>query len=1139
MSVVDFAVLGPLEVRRDGQVLDLGGPRQRAVLAFLLTHRREPVSLDRMIDELWGEDAPPKATASLQAYVSNLRRVLEPDRPPRAPAQLLVSRPPGYALDVGDDRLDALRFERAADAARDALTSGDPAGALEHAARGLDEWRGEVLADFPYDDFADAERGRLTDRRVVLEQDRAAALLALDRPDEAAALAETLTTDHPLREQAWELLMLARYRSGRQADALRAFQDARRVLGEELGLDPGPGLRRLEQQILDHDPSLDRAAGRAAVAAAPSEPAPAPAVLTGPLLVGRAEEVDRLRAAIDAAAAGRTTFAVISGEAGIGKTTLVRAAGAGSPRVLWGRSQEQASDGALWPWRQVVQAIAGEGAGAAGVLLDSAPGQGIGASADRLQVYDAVGRLLTSAAADEPLVVVLEDIHWADADSLRLLDYLATELHDAAVAVVVTVRPDEAQPGTAVAGTLAALARRADLVRVELTGLGPEHMRTFALEVGGLDLDAAAADSLHGRTSGNPFFLTELVRLLSAERGRRHEPISTTAVPASVRDVVRRRVERLPDDSRTVLSVAAVAGAAVGIDVLAQACAIDADAVLDALEPPFLTGLVEEAGAGGEQVRFAHALVAETLSVDLPTVRRRRLHGRIADAIEVVHAHALDDHLASLAHHHGQAAAIGHAGAATRFALLAAEQAERRGAVIEAARLRNDACTTAELDASSTPEQRLDLALGAATALGRSGDARVRERVVDAIDRAEALGDVVSMARAALSLVGHGTTWTWADMRTRHQDVITRLERTLAALGEGDGHDRARVLGILALGVYTDQRELALRLGDESVEMARRIGDDHLVGECLATQLVILNDMDQARRRAALADELIELGDRIGRPELVLSGLACRIDYDLIEGALERADATYARGLVVLEQYPNPQAQMQLAMYPPRRHLVAGRFDEAEAANERSYELRRLLTVWWGAEEAYFSLLFDIRREQGRLGELVPWLDFLGDERVLIGNIRVQALVEDGQLDAARERLATSGLRRPVEDWWWIAEAVTATEVVCELGDRSMGAELFEQLLPFAGWLSCNGSITVAPPIDLYLGRLALLLDDREAAIAYLRAALDLAQRIGAPPFEAQAAVHLGRVLGDADLLARAAALAEELGMARVAKLAR
>ena len=623
-------------------------------------------------------DAPPKATASLQAYVSNLRRALEPDRAPRAPARVIVSRPPGYALDVGPDGLDAARFEQAADDARRALAAGDPAAALSHAERARAEWRGDVLADFPYDDFAEAERARLSDRRAALEQDRAAALLDLDRPADAAVVAEALAAEQPLREQVWELLMLARYRTGRQAEALRAFQDARTVLAEELGLEPGPALRRLEQQILEQDPALDRTAP----ATAPSPPtapvAPAPGGPTdasdtgtgpaGPLVVGRTEELDRLGQALASAASGQANFALVSGEAGIGKTTLVRAAVARSGlEVVWGRSQEQASDGALWPWRQIVQAIAG-GTEHDPVLARLASGAGTdleGSAVDRLQIYDAVARLLATRPRTQPVVVVLEDIHWADADSLRLLEYLATDLHDAPVAVVSTVRPDEAGAPT-VASTLGALARRGDLARFELTGLGPEHVRSFAREIGDLDLDPAAADALHGRTAGNPFFLTELVRLLSAERGR-HDGVGAATVPASVRDVVRRRVERLPDDSRTVLSVAAVAGAAVGIDVLAEVCGITADAALDALEPPFLIGLVEEAGPAGDQVRFAHALVAETLAADLAAIRRRRLHGRIADAIEAVHGDDPDEHLASLAHHHGQAAAVGHAGAATRL----------------------------------------------------------------------------------------------------------------------------------------------------------------------------------------------------------------------------------------------------------------------------------------------------------------------------------------------------------------------------------------------------------------------------------------------------------------------------------------
>ena len=204
-------------------------------------------------------------------------------------------------------------------------------------------------------------------------------------------------------------------------------------------------------------------------------------------------------------------------------------------QVVWGRSQEQASDGALWPWRQVVHGIVpAGGADPALELLASGAGSDLATPVDRLQLYDAVARLLSSSTG-EPVVVVLEDIHWADADSLRLLDYLATELQEGKVAVLATFRPDEVGEPI-VASTLGSLARRAELVRIELSGLGPEHVRSFAREVADLDLDQAAADALHGRTSGNPFFLTELVRLLwpsgavtTVSRRRRFRPACATS----------------------------------------------------------------------------------------------------------------------------------------------------------------------------------------------------------------------------------------------------------------------------------------------------------------------------------------------------------------------------------------------------------------------------------------------------------------------------------------------------------------------------------------------------------------------------------------------------------------------------------
>jgi tetratricopeptide (TPR) repeat protein len=328
--------------------------------------------------------------------------------------------------------------------------------------------------------------------------------------------------------------------------------------------------------------------------------------------------------------------------------------------------------------------------------------------------------------------------------------------------------------------------------------------------------------------------------------------------------------------------------------------------------------------------------------------------------------------------------------------------------------------------------------------------------------------------------------------------------------------------------------------------MAARLGDEELRGECMATRIVVLNDLDQHELRRAVADELIEIGERVGRTKLSLAGLVSRIDASLIVGDLDAAAADAARVEEALAREPDPPVQMQLAYSFPRRLLIEGRFDEAEAANERAYELRRSASLWWGGEESMFSVLFDIRREQGRLDEMLPWFSMgIGDERVLVANLHAQVLVEGGRHDEAREVLVpTGGIQRPVEDWYWIAEAVTAAELACELGDRDLGAELREQLRPFSGLLSCNGSITTGPPVDLHLGRLDLLLGDRQAARDHLSAALDLAVRIGAPSFEAQCALRLGLLLredGDAEAaaphLARADELAERHDLRRVRRL--
>jgi DNA-binding SARP family transcriptional activator len=265
---VDFRLLGPLEVVADGRVLSLGGAKQRALLAALLLRASEVVSTDRLIDELWGEEPPPTAAKIVQVYVSQLRKVIE-----SGGRQVILTQPPGYVARVESGQLDVHRFEGLVDDARAALASGSPSRASELLREALGLWRGPALADFAYEPFAQPAIARLEELRIAALEERLTADLALGRHSELVGELEGLVAEHPLRERLREHLMLALYRSGRQAEALEAYQDARRALVDELGIDPGTSLQELERAILRHDPALDlaRAAADAARSAPPVE----------------------------------------------------------------------------------------------------------------------------------------------------------------------------------------------------------------------------------------------------------------------------------------------------------------------------------------------------------------------------------------------------------------------------------------------------------------------------------------------------------------------------------------------------------------------------------------------------------------------------------------------------------------------------------------------------------------------------------------------------------------------------------------------------------------------------------------------------------------------------------------------------
>ncbi|MFG2679934.1 BTAD domain-containing putative transcriptional regulator [Streptomyces sp. NPDC048392] len=252
MEAVTFGVLGAVTAGRGGHALALRGPRHRAVLARLVLARRRVVPVARLVEDLW-DAPPPRAVGAVRTFVGDLRRALEPDRPPRAPARLLVTEGPGYALRAAPDGVDAWRFE-AAVAEADRLPAAQAPGRLRAA---LEEWRGPAYAEFAADAWARGERSRLTELRLSAVERRAELLVGLGRAAEAVPDLDAHLAGHPWREEAWRLLALALYRTGRQADALAVLRRARALLAGQLGVDPGPRLRRLEAGILAQDPRLD------------------------------------------------------------------------------------------------------------------------------------------------------------------------------------------------------------------------------------------------------------------------------------------------------------------------------------------------------------------------------------------------------------------------------------------------------------------------------------------------------------------------------------------------------------------------------------------------------------------------------------------------------------------------------------------------------------------------------------------------------------------------------------------------------------------------------------------------------------------------------------------------------------------
>ncbi|GAA4246148.1 hypothetical protein GCM10022255_016270 [Dactylosporangium darangshiense] len=610
------------------------------------------VAVQRLIDELWSDEPPERALASLQAYVSRLRRALEPGRGSRDRSAVLVSRAPGYVLALDPARVDASRFAAAVERFR----PGDDPALLTAA---LSLWRGDPLPELGDSPVAHAERSRLQELRFTAIERRSDALLAMGRPAEVVYGSEAALAESPYRERVWAQLMLALYRSGRQADALAAYARARTALVDDLGIEPGPELQRLESDILRHCESLAGAASPE-TSDMPEIRAPLRPVMqdaTKPdaergALVGRDEEL----AAIDRVLDGRGgRLLLVSGGPGIGKSALLREvadrAAARGFAVGVGGGVDGRQPPVFLPWAQALRGVAGTADEAAVVaafapygnlpaVLDPAlaevlplpaPERLADAELARSRLYQGIVDGLRRLSATTPVLLVLDDAHHLDNPSTTLLTLCSRSLAGSGITLAIGYRPGELDAEAPVADAVTALAASAHAVHLRLPGLSTEDIAALGARYTERALPDETVRVLADRTGGNPFFVGELLQVLAAEHALDADA-ARKLVPARVQEVLRRRLGRLPEQLRAVLAVAAVLGREFEVPVLHEMTQIDELDLYDTLDIAVAAGVLVAADDPA-RLRFSHDLLRQTAYLEQGPLRRARLHARAARAV--------------------------------------------------------------------------------------------------------------------------------------------------------------------------------------------------------------------------------------------------------------------------------------------------------------------------------------------------------------------------------------------------------------------------------------------------------------------------------------------------------------------------
>jgi tetratricopeptide (TPR) repeat protein len=883
-------------------------------------------------------------------------------------------------------------------------------------------------------------------------------------------------------------------------------------------------------------------------------------------IVGRERELIELGDALAAARTGHGQALFISGEPGIGKSRLAaelaaRASDAGA-LVLWGRGWEDAGAPPYWPWIQILRGVLrafdaqaikrllGPGASDVAQLLPelrqieptlAEPANAASESA-RFQLFDSTVSLLRNAAAERPLLLALDDLQAADTPSILLLQFLVAQMDDMAVLVIGTYRDIEVGPDHPLAAALAEMARARTVRLLTLRGLSADAVGAYIGATANIDPAAGLAAAVWRETGGNPLFVGEAVRLLEAE-GRLADigDLATLriVVPAGVRAVIARRIGLLQSTTAIALELGAAQGPEFSLDLLRSVGDLRAEDALDAIDEAVHAGLVLPVAGSIGRYRFSHDLVRETLYENLSTVRRIRLHRRIADALESTYARSLDAHLAELAFHFVEAA-LGSAitdleasseltAKAIDYARRAGDQAARSLAYEEAARLYAMALRVlrGERPGDTTDrDQRLEaqILIAAGDAAARAGDLdEARSRFLEASQIARSVSSGTLLAQAAL---GYGGRHQWG--RAGHDTtLIPLLDDALQLLGDGDERLRVRLLIRMACAWRSapERREDSARWSAEAVELARKLKEPTSLSYALSGRFWATWWPENPEEREALADEIVAIAEAVGDYERIAEAHLMRFLSVTERGLMAEARAEVEALARVITETRQPAQQWLEPVNRAELNLMEGDFIEAERNIDR--ELVGGFRVTPARDDVSAARMHRLllRREQGRSGEEettvresvrdFPWYPM---HKAALACL----LLDVGRRDEARrifDELAADDFAPIYRDNEWLLAMSFASEACARLGDRERAAVLYRQLLPFEGRHAIGHAEGSAGVVDRYLGLLAATLYRLDDAVRHLLGAIELLDQMGARPWKAHAQHDLAQVLRTRDRL--------------------